>query len=88
MSVNVHNPGLRQLIPVLALAGFLSCSDQIAEPALQVNGANLPSGTQGEPYSAQLSAVGGGGSYSWSTVRAAVGRHHAVELGLVSGTPP
>ena len=86
--MRVRGSGSRQLVPVLALAGLLSCSDQIAEPALQVSGTNLPSGTQGEPYSAQLSAVGGGGSYSWSTVSGSWPAGIALSTsGLASGTP-
>ncbi|MCX7605372.1 MAG: Ig domain-containing protein, partial [Bryobacteraceae bacterium] len=57
-------------------------------PAVSVNTASLPPATGGLPYSQNLSATGGAGSFTWSVIGGALPPGlNLSHLGALSGTP-
>lgn len=55
---------------------------------LQITSLNLPDYTVGSPYTAQLTATGGGGNYAWKIVAGNLPDGLTMTLsGLISGTP-
>ncbi len=57
--------------------------------AVEITTASLPGGTVGAPYTAQLNATGGTGSFTWSLASGALppGLVLGGSTGLISGTP-
>jgi uncharacterized protein YjdB len=72
------------------LAGATSTAFNVTVPSVTVTTTSLPNATRNSPYSAQLQATGGTGSYTWSVVAGSGALPAGLTLGaagLLSGTP-
>src|ERR1700719_2421887 len=83
----------RRIVASASLAACLFAASSIVHaqtagpPPLMVTTSSLPYGIVGSPYSAQLSASGGSGAYTWSASGLPPGLILNTRSGSINGTP-
>ncbi|HEX5631882.1 MAG TPA: putative Ig domain-containing protein, partial [Gemmatimonadales bacterium] len=91
LSITVTSPGTFTLAASSpGLEGATSTAFNVTVPSVTVTTTSLPPATRNSPYSQQLQATGGIGTYSWSVVAGSGALPAGLTLsaaGLLSGTP-